>query len=123
VCVKVIEAAHERTIYSISWGPKPGATGERELGWLASAGGDGRICVWELEVSFASDAKNAFVLIYLQDEDEETPPKHRNIATVEGAHGVSDVNNVVWCPREGRGDLLASVGDDCEARVWNISPS
>lgn len=45
-CVHIIKDAHYRTIYTISWGPGQGDS----LGWLASAGGDGRINVYELKV-------------------------------------------------------------------------
>ena len=33
--------------------------------------------------------------------------KHRVIAKVYQAHGVHDVNTVVWCPRKGFEDLFA----------------
>ena len=49
-CVHVIKDAHSRTIYTISWASGNGAG----LGWLASAGGDGRINVYELKVSSVS---------------------------------------------------------------------
>lgn len=56
-CVLVL-GGHERAVYSISWGrgrpPKVQAqsdSGKGEyLGWLASAGGDGKILIWELWV-------------------------------------------------------------------------
>ena len=55
-CALVLEG-HERSVYSISWGRGrpllPSVEGKREkgyLGWLASAGGDGSVLVWELWV-------------------------------------------------------------------------
>jgi len=49
---------HSRSVYSVSWsvglGGENRETGNgkgKYLGWLASAGGDGSIMVWELEVS------------------------------------------------------------------------
>lgn len=36
------------------------------------------------------------------------------------AHGVSDLNSVVWCPRTGYEDVLASVGDDGIVKVWRV---
>ncbi len=46
--VLVLEG-HERPVYSVSWGNGNGkGTG---VGWLASAGGDGVIRVWEIAVS------------------------------------------------------------------------
>lgn len=45
---------HGRTIYGVSWGVGSAIESKEEeverLGWLASAGGDGRINIWELEV-------------------------------------------------------------------------
>jgi WD40 repeat protein len=52
----------------------------------------------------------------------DTPPTYRLIARFSAAHGVSDVNSVVWCPRKGCEDLLATAGDDSAARVWRVSP-
>jgi len=100
--VRVIEGAHERAVYSVAWGACPSEAG-RALGWLASAGGDGRINVWEVE-----------------DEDGVAPPRCTLIARQEGAHGVADVNGLMWCPRDGYRELLASVGDDGTAKVWRI---
>lgn len=52
-CVSVLEG-HGRTIYGVSWGVSNAIESKEEeverLGWLASAGGDGTINIWELEV-------------------------------------------------------------------------
>jgi cytosolic iron-sulfur protein assembly protein CIAO1 len=50
-------------------------------------------------------------------------PTHKLVALHKSAHGVHDVNTVVWCPREGFEDLLATSGDDGTARVWRITSS
>lgn len=49
-------------------------------------------------------------------------PTHTLVALHRSAHGVHDVNTIVWCPREGFEDLLATSGDDSTARVWRITP-
>ena len=57
--VCVIEGAHERSIYSISWA-QPGVPGladnvgedEEDRGLILSTGGDGRINVWHITVCF-----------------------------------------------------------------------
>lgn len=52
-CVLVL-GGHERSVYSISWGKAPKSrrsSGLGNLGWLASAGGDGTVLIWELSVS------------------------------------------------------------------------
>ncbi|KAI0065289.1 WD40 repeat-like protein [Artomyces pyxidatus] len=108
-CVCVLEG-HERTIYSVSWGmtttKRVSEEGGEPLGWLASAGGDGRINIWQLE-----EAPNSTV---------NSPPKYELISCIENGHGDSDINSIVWCPRAGYQDLLATVGDDGMAKVWKI---
>lgn len=48
--VAIIDAG-ERSVYSVSWTTKPGAKhGDKDLGWLAAAGGDGVIRVWDMKV-------------------------------------------------------------------------
>ena len=51
-CQLTIPDAHERTIYSISWGEAcaAGLDSATELGWLASAGGDGATRIWRVKV-------------------------------------------------------------------------
>jgi len=92
---------HDRSVYSVSWGKGKGLE-EGSLGWLASASGDGRINVWNMH---RTEGQSLAATL---------------IASHPDAHGVSDVNCVVWCPREGFEDLLATAGDDCSVRVWKI---
>lgn len=98
----IIPNAHERSLYSISWALPAEEEGEDEKnkGWIASAGGDGSIKIWQVEL------------------DETRTVSHRLIAEIENAHGVADVNCVTWSPRI-RG-LLASSGDDFASRVWRV---
>ena len=48
---------------------------------------------------------------------------HRVVAKVEQAHGVHDVNAVVWCSRKGHEDLFATAGDDGIVKVWQVIQS
>ncbi|KAL5514358.1 hypothetical protein ACEPAG_2446 [Sanghuangporus baumii] len=89
----LVLSGHERSVYSVSWSTK---------GWLASAGGDGRINVWHIQKR-PDNSVHASLL-----------------TTLESAHGVCDVNCISWCPREGFEDLLASAGDDWSVRIWRI---
>ncbi|KDR70124.1 hypothetical protein GALMADRAFT_254961 [Galerina marginata CBS 339.88] len=112
-CVLVL-GGHERSVYSVSWGKAPKARrasggGVADLGWLASAGGDGTVLIWELQEPESSNPV--------------TPPAHKLIASLPAAHGVHDVNSAVWCPRAGFEDLLATTGDDGHTRVWRVVPS
>ncbi len=52
-----------------------------------------------------------------------TPLTYKLIASLDSAHGVHDVNAVVWCPRTGFEDLLATTGDDGLAKVWKVAPA
>ena len=58
-CELTIPNAHERTIYSVSFGParrRKGTKdsgvveGKEEIGWLASAGGDEKVNIWSISV-------------------------------------------------------------------------
>ena len=53
-CRLTIPSAHDRTIYSISWGPslETGQVGDAEIGWIASVGGDGKLNIWRIEVFY-----------------------------------------------------------------------
>jgi cytosolic iron-sulfur protein assembly protein CIAO1 len=39
---------------------------------------------------------------------------------MSSAHGVNDVNTVVWCPRAGYEEFLATAGDDATVKVWKV---
>ncbi|KAI9452732.1 WD40 repeat-like protein [Russula earlei] len=107
-CMLVIED-HDRTVYSVTWGTgKPGVMqgGYEPLGWVASTGSDGKINVWAFEEA--------------PDSTDRSPPNYTLIACLEGAHGVSDVNSLAWCPRKGYEDLIATVGDDGIAKIWKV---
>ncbi|KAF7301621.1 putative cytosolic iron-sulfur protein assembly protein 1 [Mycena indigotica] len=101
-CALVI-SGNQRTVFSVSWGV--GKSSTPSLGWLAAVGGDGFIRIWEIS----------------HKENPETL-EHRLIAEYPEAHGVHDVNAVSWCPRSDFEDMLATTGDDGEARVWRVQP-
>jgi cytosolic iron-sulfur protein assembly protein CIAO1 len=77
---------HDRTVYSVAWS---------KSGLIASAGGDGRIAVYE-EVDGLWSVK----------------------AIQEEAHGVTEVNCVIF--GDDHGDTLFSAGDDGHIRKWKI---
>ena len=91
-------------MYSVSWGRGNGkaAEGEEHIGWLASAGGDGVIRIWEVT-------------------EEKGKVKARMMIENRSSHGVHDVNSVRFCGREGWETLLATAGDDGIVRVWEIA--
>ena len=55
-----------------------------------------------------------------KSEDPLSSPNHRLIGHLKSAHSVYDVNSVVWCPRKGYEDILATSGDDGSIRVWRV---
>nr|XP_019046821.1 WD40 repeat protein Ciao1 [Kwoniella bestiolae CBS 10118]OCF25751.1 WD40 repeat protein Ciao1 [Kwoniella bestiolae CBS 10118] len=97
-------AVHTRSIFSLAWSPSPSPSPEpTDLGLLASAGGDGKIVVFQL-TSFESGVSM------------------KPLAAIKDAHGVSDVNSVGWCIREDKKGLgiLSSAGDDGSVKVWRL---
>ncbi|KAK4048187.1 Cytosolic iron-sulfur protein assembly protein [Microbotryomycetes sp. JL201] len=136
-----ITEAHTRTIYSIDWSDGGLSSSERGLGRIATAGGDGRINVYQVTAPM---------------NDTEMALQFQLVTREEDAHGVSDVNHVSWCrlsptkaaarlrsleggddsgdedgaaalsldddPKwQGTRDMLASAGDDGIVRVWSVS--
>ena len=82
---KILPKVHERVIYSVAWS---------KSGLIASAGGDGRIAVYE-----------------------EIDGGWRVKAVKEAAHGASEVNCVIF----GRPDnILWTAGDDGLIKQWRI---
>jgi len=104
-CCAVLEG-HERSVYSVSWGVGRSAEveGRKMLGWVASTGGDGKINIWEISA-------------------ENRTMHHTLLTSLDSAHGVADVNAVVWCPRSGYEHVLATAGDDYTCRVWCVVPT
>ncbi|TCD65197.1 Cytosolic iron-sulfur protein assembly protein [Steccherinum ochraceum] len=103
---------HENPVYSISWskGKKEllgNADGQESLGWLTSTGADGSIIVWEITEHTEADKK----------------VDHRIVTRLDSAHGVHDVNSVVWCPRDGLEDVLATASDDGHVKIWRVVKS
>lgn len=139
--VNVLKGHHDRTVYSVSWGTDTTSTRPGNLGRLASGGGDGRICVYEVTAS--------------EDDSKQLFPNVQLIAKMERAHGSADVNCVSWAPaslnervgatakieelmedgetpksQDGKGlshetmsDMLASAGDDGSIKVWTLASS
>ncbi|KAH9943553.1 WD40 repeat-like protein [Amylocystis lapponica] len=105
-CVSVLEG-HERSVYCVSWGKNTDGR-EGALGRLASTGGDGMILVWEMRASPSGTDSGKSTL------------SHEIVARLSQAHGVSDVNSIVWCPRKGLENVFATAGDDGVVKVWKV---
>lgn len=115
--------AHTRSIYAISWSPVTGR--------IVSCGGDGKIVVYE-EVERGSEIQTS----ESGAQDEDTPMtngetaaeqpgqgKWRIVTELEGAHGVFEINHVLWAKRykdkrSENDEIIVSCGDDSDVVVW-----
>ena len=127
-CIAVLEG-HDRSVYSTSWTKAPlradkkaGTDGQRNLGWIASTGGDGTIFVWELTVSPRAFCTCPLLTASQELDGSQESPRltHSIIARVDAAHGVHDLNTIAWCPRPGMEGTFATAGDDGHVKVWKV---
>lgn len=82
---------HVRPIYSIAWSKKTGL--------MVSAGGDGKIAVYQ-----EGKEKGAWAVI----------------AQVDGAHGVAEVNHVCWAKKSEVQEVIVSTGEDGAVKMWTV---
>ncbi|GAA6060592.1 hypothetical protein JCM10212_004571 [Sporobolomyces blumeae] len=116
-----LERVHERSVYSVDW--KEG--GEEEvggagLGRIVTGSGDGKIRVWQAVRTPRADLARDSTA----SDPSRRPPRDDRpsislvpLATVQDAHGVSDVNSVRWCtlnPRRASRTLRALEGGESE---------
>ncbi|KAE8202886.1 hypothetical protein A4X06_0g2491 [Tilletia controversa] len=139
ILVGKLAGYHSRTIYALSWAADPADLSparERSLGRLASAGGDGRINVFEL-----TEPEQAWDPTKPVSSPTTLSPTHTLLTTLPSAHGVSDINSLAFAPtsypsaistqsrfqeidddadraKGAMGHLLASCADDGSVRVW-----
>lgn len=149
-CAATLKGYHDRTIFSVdwteagNWTPEGLLEDEVVLGRLASAGGDGKLCVVGLSAKPVTESSRNGLVV-----------RHTLLASVEQAHGVHDLNNVQWCrlgkeaapseagPSNGAAieemdedsykpdvsktwqearNMLATAGDDGDVRIWRFGP-
>jgi WD40 repeat protein len=101
----VLPHAHELAVYAVAW--------SRQTGLVASAGADGRIVIYEERVVASTEAP-------LRTE-------WAVLAVVDGAHGIYEINHVVWTKRADRNaeggadeEILVSTADDGSVKVWTL---
>ncbi|KAL7275981.1 Cytosolic iron-sulfur protein assembly protein [Rhizina undulata] len=107
--------SHSRAIYSISW--------SKQSGRIVSAGGDGKIVVYEevLVVTSAEDEGGNTEMV-----DGEAKTEWRVVAEMEGAHGVFEINGVQWSKRwdkdskDDDDEVIVSCGDDGVVNIWEL---
>jgi len=82
---------HVRPIYSISWSKKTGL--------MVSAGGDGKIVVYQ-----EGKENGAWTVI----------------AQIDGAHDVAEVNHVCWAKKSEDQEVIISTGEDGAVKMWTV---
>lgn len=99
----VLPAAHDLSIYAVAW--------SKRTGLVASVGADGRIVVYEERL--VGDGQTEWSVI----------------ATLDGAHGIYEINHVCWTKRADRGrqegvdeEVLVTTADDGSIKVWLLGP-
>lgn len=125
----MLPKAHTRAVYSVSWSARSGR--------IASCGGDGKVVVYEEREVEGSTEEETKEVVEGEEAGEEkkeegevkAPVKKTEwviIAEVEGAHGVHEINSVLWSRRwdkDGKGEndeVLLTAGDDGVVNVYTI---
>ena len=110
----VLPKAHDLSIYAVAW--------SKRTGLIATVGADGRIAIFEEQfVPTISTPDESNTNNTLQTE-------YVNVVTMEGAHGIYEVNHVQWAKRADRGreegkeeEVLVTTADDGSIKVWTIA--
>ncbi|KAK0562499.1 Cytosolic iron-sulfur protein assembly protein [Tilletia horrida] len=150
VLVGKIQGFHTRTIYALDWSVDPPSESPRphSLGRLASAGGDGKINVFEM-----TEPESPWDPISPISSPAVLCPSHSLLASLSSAHGVADINSIAFAPTPPQhsapqqqaqqqqerfqevneaeenlqksmgSNLLASCADDGSVRVWVLPGS
>ncbi|RHZ66207.1 iron-sulfur cluster assembly protein CIA1 [Aspergillus thermomutatus] len=120
----VLPQAHDLSIYTVAW--------SKRTGLLASVGADGRIVVYEERMVVESAAETMETdPPTLADGTVDSPAAPRSewraIATVDGAHGIYEINHATWAKRADRGrtegadeEVLITTADDGGVKVWTL---
>lgn len=121
----ILPSAHDLAVYAVAW--------SKRTGLVASVGADGRIVIYEERFSTEAMDTDADA-----DADAETdgqgqgqgkpPPTEWNvIATLDGAHGIYEINHVCWAKRADRGrgvqdeEILVTTADDGSIKLWFLN--
>lgn len=107
--------AHDLSIYAVAW--------SKRTGRVVSVGADGRIVVYEERFASGRDEMDTGA-----DGAASASPLRTEwnvIATLDGAHGIYEINHASWAKRAERGreegkdeEALVTTADDGSIRVW-----
>lgn len=106
----VLDKCHTGDIYTVAWSP--------DTGRIASAGADGNIVIYHEKPTRTADSPPSHLhnLSYTATSWEVAFEK-------TSAHGVYEINNLVWGGiRDGK-ELLFSAGDDGVIHIWEVQLS
>lgn len=116
------EAHNPRACFSLSWSEDERME-ETALGRLVSVGGDGRICIWNVNKTAPTDPT------------KPSKPSLELMSSLSQAHTIYDINSVALFKRQsGTGkkslsderikrlesSVFATAGDDGEVKVWQV---
>ncbi|KAI9370932.1 putative cytosolic iron-sulfur protein assembly protein 1 [Aspergillus egyptiacus] len=119
----ILPSAHVLSVYAITW--------SRRTGLLASVGADGRIVVYEERFVESSSSPSDTMDTDSRGDDtvkQHPPTEWKIVAVVNGAHGIYEINHIVWAKRADRGrderkeEVLVTTADDGSIKVWTIAP-
>lgn len=117
----VLPAVHELSVYCVAW--------SKMTGRIASVGADSRVVVYEERVLPGDQG----VATHAPDlSDVDSAPSLRTewnvLASVASAHGIYEINHVVWAKRADRGkqagedeEVLITTADDGSVKVWTLT--
>lgn len=129
----ILPRVHDLSIYTVAW--------SKRTGLVASVGADGRIVIYEEQIMPTTTISSRNDQEEAMQEDKEAgaeaeamemdSPAQRTkwsiIASLQGAHGVYEINHVAWARRADRGrrqdkeeEVLVTTGDDGSVKVWGI---
>ncbi|KAI3403268.2 CIA1 [Candida oxycetoniae] len=138
----ILPAAHTHPIYSVAWSARTGK--------IASTGSDGKIVVYkeekerkgeqeeqeeeekeeeekeeeekeEKEEEEKEEEQEEKEKEKEEKEEEEEKGKWRIDSVVESAHGVHEVNSIIWAELDSGGEeVLISAGDDGYVNIWHV---
>ena len=108
-CTAILPKAHDLPIYAVSWSKKSGR--------VVSAGGDGKIVIYEQDKKGRSTVGGPIEREWVI------------VAVLAGCHGPYEINHVTWCTRFDAGrkevgeEMVVTTGDDGVVRAWAIEDS
>jgi WD40 repeat protein len=105
-CTAILPKVHDLPVYSVSWSKKTGR--------VVSAGGDGKIAIYEERTKGRTKVGGAVEREWVV------------LAVLQGGHGPYEINHATWCTRFDSGkkkddeEIIVTTGDDGVVRAWTV---